>query len=423
MAADRAPVRASAPAVAPSARRPRRLAVLAAAALVLAGTMAAPPAAVRADPVDPLGTELMRLTNLDRWALGKPALAIDSTLATFARDLSFACPTNASLVLRGRAQDMADRGYFSHSVVGCLRTDGSTASVLDIMADVLGYRTTRAENIAWNNYGTEAAAYGYGCAPDGTGCAGSTPTIKTVEVAERGFMQSPGHRASILGGFDRFGCGSAFAADGSRYYACVFSLGGPPAVPTPTPTATPPATPTPTPRATPTPTPTPAPVPAATSAPAATSTPTPAPIPAPAPADTSPSTPPPTPTPTPTPMPMPAPIPVPTPAPAPAAIATPAPAAPDATRPAFGRLTGVTPVRAGNRRTIGATISDNAALRRLEVRLDGRLLQGWALSGTRAIRSVVVPASRLPVGRHLVRWTVRDAAGNLRSTSFYLYVR
>ncbi len=393
MAADRAPVRASAPAVAPSARRPRRLAVLAAAALVLAGTMAAPPAAMRADPVDPMGTELMRLTNLDRGALGKPALAIDSTLATFARDLSFACPTNASLVLRGRAQDMADRGYFSHSVTGCLRADGSTASVLDIMADVLGYRTTRAENIAWNNYGTEAAAYGYGCAPDGTGCAGSTPTIKTVEVAERGFMQSPGHRASILGGFDRFGCGSAFAADGRRYYACVFSLGGPSAVATPTPTPTPTATP----------------VPAATPAP----TPTPAPIPAPAPTATA----------TPTPTPTPAPIPVPTPAPAPAAIATPPPAAPDATRPAFGRLTGVTPVRAGNRRTIGATISDNAALRRLEVRLDGRLLQAWTLSGTRAIRSVVVPASRLPVGRHLVRWTVRDAAGNLRSTSFWLYVR
>jgi len=340
MAADHVP---AAPPAAPRAvmrpaRVPRRLAVLAVAALVLAGTMAAPPAAVRADAVDPLGTELMRLTNLDRGALGKPALAIDPTLAAFAHDLSFACPTNASLVLRGRSQDMADRGYFSHSITGCLRADGATASVLDIMADVLGFRTTRAENVAWNNYGTEAAPYGYGCAPDGTGCAGSTPTIKTVEVAERGFMQSSGHRATILGGFDRFGCGSAFAADGRRYYACVFSLGGPAQ------------------------------------------------------------------------------------SPAPAAVPSPPPA-PDTTRPACGRLTGVSPVRAGNARTVAATVTDNRALRRLEVRIDGHLLRAWNLSGTRTIRSTTIPAWRLPAGRHLVRWTARDAAGNLRSTSFWLDVR
>jgi len=318
--------------VARSPRAPGSLAVLAVAVLALAGTMVAPAATVRADAVDPLGAELMRLTNLDRSAFGKPALTIDPMLAAFARDLPFACPANPSLVLRGRARDMADRGYFDHGIVGCLRADGTTASVLDVMADSFGYQTTRAENIAWNTYGTGAATYGYGCAIDGSACAGTTTTIKTVESAERAFIQSSGHRATILGSFDRFGCGSALAADGRRIYACVFSLGGSTLSSLPSP-------------------------------------------------------------------------------------------APDGVGPSFDRLTGVTAVRAGHGRTVGATVTDNQALRRLEVRVDGRLVRTWTLSGTRATRSAAIPAWRLPVGRHLVRWAVADAAGNARSTSFWLYVR
>lgn len=338
MAADRAPAAPPAapprwlPARARTTRAARRLAALAVAVLALAGTTVAPSATVRADTVDPLGAELMRLTNLDRSAFGKPALTIDPTLAAFAHDLSFACPTNPSLVLRGRAQDMADRGYFDHSIGGCLRADGTMASVLDVMADPFGYRTARAENIAWNTYGTEAATYGYGCAIDGSACAGTTPTVKSVESAERAFMQSSGHRATILGSFDRFGCGSALAADGRRIYACVFSLGGSTLSSLPSP-------------------------------------------------------------------------------------------APDPVRPAFGSLTGVGPVRAGASRTVGATVTDNVALRRLEMRVDGRLVRTWTLGGTRATRSATIPAWRLHVGRHLVRWAVVDAAGNARSTSFWLYVR
>jgi uncharacterized protein YkwD len=341
MAVDRAPAapRSATHAVATQTSAPtrptrtrRRLAVLAVAVLAVAGTMVAPSATVRADTADPLGAELMRLTNLDRSAFGKPALTVDPTLAAFAHDLSFACPTNPSLVLRGRAQDMADRGYFDHSIGGCLRADGTTASVLDVMADPLGYRTARAENIAWNTYGTEAATYAYGCAMDGSACAGTTQTSRTVESAERAFMQSSGHRATILGSFDRFGCGSALAADGHRIYACVFSLGGSTLSSVPSPT-------------------------------------------------------------------------------------------PDTVRPAIGSLAGVDPVRAGASRTVGATVSDNLALRRLEMRVDGRLLRTWTLGGTRATRSATIPAWRLPVGRHLVRWAVVDAAGNARSTSFWLYVR
>lgn len=159
-------------------------------------------------------------------------------------------------------------------------------------------------------------------------------------------------------------------------------------------------------------------MPAATPEPAPTAAPTVAPTPPP-PATPAPTAAPPAPTATPVATPLPSP----SSSPAPAALPSPAPAAIDATRPAFGRLTGVSPVRAGNARTVGATVTDNRALRRLELRVDGRLLRAWTLAGTRTVRSTTVPAGRLPPGRHLVRWTARDAAGNVRSTSFWLYVR
>ena len=40
-------------------------------------------------------------------------------------------------------------------------------------------------------------------------------------------MNSTGHRANILGGWDRFGCGAGSASDGGVYYTCIFSVGGP----------------------------------------------------------------------------------------------------------------------------------------------------------------------------------------------------
>jgi uncharacterized protein YkwD len=321
--------------VRPSARhgRPRALAALVAVAVLAVAAWVPTPAA--ATVADPMGDELMRLTNLDRGALGKAALTIDPTLASFARDYAFTCPTEPTMTVRGRAQDMADRGYFSHSVAGCLKADGSTVSALDVMAD-LGYRTSRGENIAKNTYGAGEATYAYGCAIDGTGCAGTTPSPATVAVAQQGFMASSGHRANILGGYDRFGCGSALAADGWRYYACVFSLGGP-VVEAPTPT--------------------------------------------------------------------------------PPAVVV------DTTPPTFVRRTGTNALNAGYGRTIGATVADGVRLARLEVRVDGRLARAWTLSGTLAERHVYISASWLRRGRHLVRWTVRDAAGNVRTSAFYLYVR
>jgi uncharacterized protein YkwD len=321
--------------VRPSPHRRRLPAVAAFMALALLAVSAGAPAAAGAAAVDPLGDELMRLTNLDRTALGKAALAIDPTLAGFARDRAVACPTKPAMTVRGRAQDMADRDYFSHYVTGCLKADGSTMSALDVVA-ALGYRTSRGENIAKNSYGGAAATYKVGCALDGTSCRGSTPSIATVAAAQQGFMRSSGHRANILGSYDRFGCGSAVASDGWRYYACVFSLGGP----------------------------------------AIAST-----------------------------------------APAPVA------AAPDIIAPAFVTLAGAGVARFGYSRTLAATVSDAVQLASLELRLDGRLVQSWTLGGTAAERRVTVASASLPAGRHQVRWTVRDAAGNARSVVLLLLVR
>ncbi|MCU0482992.1 MAG: CAP domain-containing protein [Chloroflexi bacterium] len=320
----------------PSARSRRPRAVIALVVVALLAVVAGVPAASATTTSDPFGDELMRLTNLDRKALCKAALTIDPTLAAFARDYAFTCPTKPSMTIRGRAQDMADRDYFSHDVAGCLKADGSTLGALDAMA-VLGYSTARAENIAKNSYGTGAATYKVGCALDGTGCASSTPSISTVAVAQRGFMSSDGHRRNILGSYDRFGCGSALGADGWYYYACVFSMGGPAIAPAPTP-------------------------------------------------------------------------------PPPAVVA-------DATPPTFLRFTGTSVVRAGYGRTIGATVADDVLLARLEVRIDGRLARAWTLSGTSAVRSVLVSSSWLRAGRHQVRWTLRDAAGHVVSRSYWLYVR
>ncbi len=177
-----------------------------------------------ADTVDPAGAALMRLTNLDRAALGKPTLAIDPFLVSLARDRRFSCPSNASLVLSGRARDMAARSYFSHAIPGC----GSGTTILDVLRTEFGYNTPRAENLAWNDYPAGTSTYRIGCDLGGANCAGgSTSAITSVVIAERGFMESAGHRTNILGSYDRFGCGSAVDASGGTYFSCIFSRGGP----------------------------------------------------------------------------------------------------------------------------------------------------------------------------------------------------
>lgn len=209
-------------------RRPRPVGLLELflAALLVGGLTAATISPVLATDPDPLGAELTRLTNIDRVALGKPALAIDPVLAAFARNTPFACPSNSALVVTGRAQDIGVRNWFAHSIKDCRKPDGTLYNSLDIMSTVFRYDTSRGENIAVNNFPATSGTYATGCDLNGANCGGLADSIATVAFAERQFMMSAGHRANILGDYDRFGCGAWVGSDGRVYYACLFSHGG-----------------------------------------------------------------------------------------------------------------------------------------------------------------------------------------------------
>jgi uncharacterized protein YkwD len=176
--------------------------------------------------------QLFQLTNQARAAAGRKALHWDSQLASFAR---------------ARAKDMIVRDYFSHQIP----PDGHT--VFDVMSSAGYCYNLAGENIGWNNYPDDQA----------------TTEIQTM------FMNSPDHRANILGpAWDSIGIGAYKGPDGKKMWAVVFadkcgSVATKPAPkPKPNPTVKPAparAKPKPTPAPTPTPTPTasPSPVPTA----------------------------------------------------------------------------------------------------------------------------------------------------------------
>ncbi|HEV8403332.1 MAG TPA: SH3 domain-containing protein [Candidatus Limnocylindrales bacterium] len=188
------------------------------------------------DATDVLGNDLTRLLNLDRVALGKKPYLVDARLAQIARDAPFTCPTNASLHLHGRAQDLADRHYFSHTVPGCFSSGTTPFRSIAIVRSVFGYTLARSEILHWNGYGTATTSYRLGCDIDGAHCAGGTTTAPyTVTLAQRNFMSSAPHRAAELNSYQRVGCASA-KGGGRTYFACLFADGGP-ATTSPTATA------------------------------------------------------------------------------------------------------------------------------------------------------------------------------------------
>ncbi len=266
---------------------PVRLALMLAVALVAtsAGLLALPGRALGWDDDSFSATaeqQLFALTNQARASAGLPVLSWDSALAGIAR---------------WRSQDMATRDYFSHNI------PPSGEMVFDVMSQK-GYCFNLAgENIGWNNY----------------------PDDQATAVVQNDFMNSPGHRANVLGSaWNVAGIGAFKLADGRKFFTVIFAdkCGRTPTpTPTPTPKPTPEATPTPTPTPKPTPkpalTPTPKPTPAPTTKPTPILTPAPAPV----------ATPVPTPeaTPTRTPLPTPTPTPEPTSTPEPTPTLTPEP--------------------------------------------------------------------------------------------------
>lgn len=133
-----------------------------------------------------LADELVALTNVDRTSNGLPALAVDRRLAELAVE---------------RSQDMARRGYFSHSIP----PDGRM--VFELMQERgIVYRAA-GENLERN----------------------TAPGAQSVRYAQRDFMNSPSHRALILSqDMDHLGAGAALAQDGAAIYTVLFAgLGEP----------------------------------------------------------------------------------------------------------------------------------------------------------------------------------------------------
>ena len=194
-------------------------------------------------PYDVGAAELERVLNVERVEAGLGALSIDTFLAAKVRDGSIACPTDPSLVMEGRAKDLAVYGWVEanpHYLRLC-----QTESSLDAMY-AWGYAVPRGEILAFNaaydssNPGTntDPAWYRSDCgAPGFPAC--QFVTYRTVSTAATGFMEDPPHKAIVLGTYDRFACGAWIAPDsapepGAYYYACLFAEGGPnPTVPAP----------------------------------------------------------------------------------------------------------------------------------------------------------------------------------------------
>ena len=124
--------------------------------------------------------DLRTLTNQARASAGRTPLRLNATLATTAR---------------GRSRDMAVRDYFSH-----VTPDGTM--VFDQLDTLRFCYRLAGENIGYTTH----------------------PDAVAVAAVQRMFMDSPTHRANIMGkAWDSIGIG-AYSLDGTRMlYAVVFA--------------------------------------------------------------------------------------------------------------------------------------------------------------------------------------------------------
>ena len=236
---------------------------------LVASVGAVPTARAAAGPADAQATEMVRLINGVRAANNLPALNVDPALAGLARDAPIACPGDASKVVSGRAKDFATNGPPSHYLRLC-----PSVMFVSVLQSVYGYGSNGEIDLDNLNYGTGVCLLTYA----GNKGTWQTWTYYTNQAGILGWMNSPTHRNIIVGTYDRVGCGGWIGGDGTFYYDCLFSNGGPGSVvapPTRAPFNNPLPTAQPTPQATPKPTPRPtaavtaAPTPAPTRAPTA----------------------------------------------------------------------------------------------------------------------------------------------------------
>lgn len=248
-----------------SAHRPR-LSVLASAlalgALWLAASLvlAVPSVGAASGPASAEASEYVRLINGVRAANGLAPLQLDPFLAGLARDTSMSCPSDPSLVMLGRARDGAENNYVSHSLRLC-----PDVKFVSILQSTYNYGNVGEIMLQNGGYGTGQFLVDY---------AGRASTFESYSYSTTGhgilgWMSSGSHAAIIVGGYDRIGCGGWTSADGTYYYDCLLSQGGPNGTNSPptqspfpdlVPPPPPPPDPTPAPTVAPTRAPTPAPI-------------------------------------------------------------------------------------------------------------------------------------------------------------------
>ncbi|HEV1997756.1 MAG TPA: CAP domain-containing protein [Candidatus Dormibacteraeota bacterium] len=149
--------------------------------------------------------QLTGAINADRAGNGQGPLMVNATLASIARSAPHSVCGGQSF--HGRSQDMIERVYFSHQIPPCGSYVWPVMSAYGVQFSASG------ENIGWNNY---------------------DPTTSVAQV-NTAFMNSPGHRANILGAYNQVGVG-AFMAPGTWngisgviMYTEIFSMGPAPA--------------------------------------------------------------------------------------------------------------------------------------------------------------------------------------------------
>ena len=119
--------------------------------------------------------QLFQLTNQDRTSNGLGALGSNGNLSSIATSAGGNC---GGAGISGRSADMINRQYFAHQIPPC---GGYVWNVFN-----LGAYSAAGENIGWNNY----------------------PPGQSVSQINTAFMNSPDHRANILGNYSQLGTGA-----------------------------------------------------------------------------------------------------------------------------------------------------------------------------------------------------------------------
>jgi uncharacterized protein YkwD len=160
--------------------RPGRVVRAGIAALaVLAAMLAMPLTRASADVT--FNQRMLELVNGERVANGLAPLVVDPTLAANAEDAPY---NGCGFTVLGRARDMGERNYFSHTILGC-----ATQTVFNILGSTGLVYSGAGENVAWMN--------------------GTTDPLVAASNLHSQLMASSGHRDNILNpNFTRIGIGS-----------------------------------------------------------------------------------------------------------------------------------------------------------------------------------------------------------------------